>query len=248
MAPYNLLSTAPMFALYANAYAARYGLTGRQLGAIAVNSRTMAAHNPNAIYRQPITIEDYLASRLIADPLRLYDCDTHIDGSTALIISAREAARDLARPPLRIEALGLGASALGVGRHEGDFTALPGMQLAGRRMWERTDLTPADLDFAQVYDGFSILTLLWIEALGLCGPGEAGAFVEGGERIGLAGELPLNTSGGQLSAGRFHGYGHTFEACQQLWGLCGSRQVPGARVGVVSNGGFGYGCMVLARD
>ncbi|WP_242130327.1 thiolase family protein [Sphingobium sp. Sx8-8] len=247
-APYNALSAAPMFALYANAYFRAYGATERQLGAIAVNSRAMAALNPNAIYREPITIEDYLTSRLISDPLRIFDCDTHIDGSTALILSHCDAARDSRLPPLRIEAMGLGASGLGVGLHEGDFTGMPGMAVAGRMLWSRTDMTPADLDFAQIYDGFSILTLFWMEALGLCGRGEAAAFVEGGARIGLDGEIPLNTSGGQLSAGRFHGYGHTHEACMQLWGLAGERQVRDARAGIVSNGGFGYGCLLLARD
>jgi acetyl-CoA acetyltransferase len=91
------------------------------------------------------------------------------------------------------------------------------------------DLTPKDLDFAQIYDGFSTLTLLWLEALGICGAGEAASFVEGGERIALDGVLPLNTSGGQPSTGRFHGYGHTYEACLQLWGLADERQVKDAR-------------------
>jgi acetyl-CoA acetyltransferase len=129
----------------------------------------------------------------------------------------------------------------------GDFTALPAAK-AGAMLWSRTDLKPGDVDVAQIYDGFSILTLLWLEALQLCGRGEAAAFVEGGTRIGLAGELPLNTSGGQLSAGRFHGYGHTYEACLQLWGLAGQRQVEDAKVCVVSNGGYGYGALLLRRE
>jgi acetyl-CoA acetyltransferase len=112
-------------------------------------------------------------------------------------------------------------------------------------LWARTDLKPSDVDVAQIYDGFSILTLLWLESLGFCERGEAAAFVEGGSRIGLDGELPMNTSGGQLSAGRFHGYGHTYEACLQLWGRAGARQVRNARVCAVSNGGFGYGALLL---
>jgi len=212
-----------------------------------VNSRAMAALNPNAIYRKPITIDDYLASRLISDPLRLYDCDTHIDGSTALVLSHRDAVREGPNVPIRIEAMGMGISGFGVGLHTGDFTEMPARR-AGDMLWARTDFTPKDLDFAQIYDGFSILTLMWLEALSICGPGEAAAFVEGGSRIGLTGELPLNTSGGQLSAGRFHGYGHTYEACLQLWNKGGARQVQGARTGVVSNGGFGYGCLLLTTD
>ncbi len=99
-----------------------------------------------------------------------------------------------------------------------------------------------------IYDGFSIHVWLWMEALGLAPVGEACRFVEGGARIALDGELPLNTGGGQLSAGRFHGFGHIHEACVQLWGRGGGRQVANARTCVVSNGGYGYGAMVLRRD
>lgn len=245
--PFHAHSPTNLWALYAQAYFAKYGATERQLGAIAVNARRMAAHNPNAIYRDPITIDDYLASRVISSPLRLYDCDTHIDGATALVLSHRDAARDLANPPLAIEAMGMAVSKLGMGIHEGDFTTLPA-ERAGAMLWSRTDLAPGDVDVAQIYDGFSILTLLWLEAVGLCRRGEAAAFVEGGSRIALDGELPLNTSGGQLSAGRFHGYGHIHEACVQLWGRGGGRQVRDAGVSLVTNGGYGYGALLLRRD
>ena len=245
--PFNAVSPINLWALYAQAYFHKYGATSEQLGWVAVNGRRMAALNPNAIYRKPITIDDYLASRIISSPLRLFDCDTHIDGSTALIISHRGAARDLRNPPLKIEAMGMAVGGIGEGVHKGDFTTIPA-ERAGDMLWSRTDLTPADVDVAQIYDGFSILTLLWLEAIKLCGRGEAAAFVDGGTRIGLGGELPLNTSGGQLSAGRFHGYGHTYEACLQLWGRGGERQVQDARVCAVANGGYGYGALLLRRD
>jgi acetyl-CoA acetyltransferase len=244
--PFGAVSPVNMWALYAQAYFSKYGTTAEQLGAIAVNGRRMAAMNPNAIYRKPLTLDDYLASRITSSPLRLYDCDTHIDGSTALVLSHRDAARDLQRRPIAIEAMGMSIGGVGVGLHTGDFTTLPADK-AGDMLWSRTDLKPRDVDVAQIYDGFSILTLLWLEALHMCDRGEAAAFVEGGSRIGLDGELPLNTSGGQLSAGRFHGYGHTYEACLQLWGLAGNRQVKDADVCVVSNGGYGYGALLLRR-
>jgi acetyl-CoA acetyltransferase len=116
-------------------------------------------------------------------------------------------------------------------------------------MWERTDLTPADVDVAELYDGFSILTMVWLEELGFCGKGESGSFVEGGSRIALDGEIPLNTSGGQLSAGRLHGFGFLHEACLQLRGDGGDRQVPGGpEVAVVANGGGPIaGSMLLTR-
>jgi acetyl-CoA acetyltransferase len=118
---------------------------------------------------------------------------------------------------------------------------------AGAQLWSRTDLTPADVDTAQLYDGFSFLTLAWLEALGFCAKGESGAFVEGG-RLELGGALPTNTWGGQLSGGRLHGYGFLAEAIRQLRGECGPRQVPDCEVAVVANGGGPIaGCMLLTR-
>lgn len=245
--PYNALSPINTFALYAQAYFEKYGATEEQLGMIAVNNRRNAAHNENAIYRKPLSLEDYLASRVISSPLRLYDCDSHIDGSTAIVISHRDAAKDLRNPPLHIESIGMSVSGLWVGKYEGDFTTLKADK-AGEMLWSRTDLKPKDMDCAQIYDGFSIHVWLWMEALGLVPRGEACRFVEGGSRIALDGELPLNTGGGQLSAGRFHGYGHIHEATVQLWGRGGGRQVQQARTCIISNGGYGYGAMILRRD
>lgn len=244
--PFNAYSPANLFALYAQAYLHKYGATQDQLGAVAVNGRCWAAHNPNAIYRTPITIDDYMSSRIVSSPLRVLDCDTHIDGSTAILLSHRNAAYELKREPIEIESMGISLGGIGVGLHLGDFTSLRSDK-AGAMLWSRTDLKPADVDLAQIYDGFSIHTLMWLESLGLCGRGEAAAFVAGGKRIGPGGDLPLNTSGGQLSAGRFHGFGHTHEACLQLWGRAGERQVQNARVCVVSNGGFGFGALLLRR-
>lgn len=245
--PYNALSPINTFALYAQAYFEKYGATEEQLGMIAVNNRRNAAHNENAIYRKPLSLDDYLASRVISSPMRLYDCDSHIDGSTAIVISHRDAAKDLRNPPLHIESIGMSVSALWVGKYEGDFTTLKADK-AGEMLWSRTDLKPKDMDCAQIYDGFSIHVWLWMEALGLVPRGEACRFVEGGSRIALDGELPLNTGGGQLSAGRFHGYGHIHEATVQLWGRGGGRQVSDARTCIISNGGYGYGAMILRRD
>lgn len=245
--PFNAHSPINTFALYAQAYFDKYGATAEQLGAVAVNGRRNAAHNPNAVYRKPLTLEDYLASRVISTPLRLYDCDSHIDGATAIVLSHRDAAKDLRNPPLHIEAIGMSMGGLWTGQFRGDFTAMEADR-AGDMLWNRTDLRPADLDCAQIYDGFSIHVLLWMEAMKIVGRGEAAAFVEGGKRISIDGELPLNTGGGQLSAGRFHGYGHSHEACVQLWGRGGERQVKDAKTCLVTNGGYGYGAMLLRRD
>ncbi|MEY2449530.1 MAG: hypothetical protein QOH79_3006, partial [Acidimicrobiaceae bacterium] len=124
---------------------------------------------------------------------------------------------------------------------------------AAAQMWTRTDLEPADVDVAECYDGFSFITLAWLEALGFCGKGEGGPFIDGGERIARDGLIPLNTHGGQLSSGRLHGYGFIHEACVQLWGEGGERQVvrPGGRqpeVGIAAAGGGPLGgCLLLTR-
>jgi acetyl-CoA acetyltransferase len=120
---------------------------------------------------------------------------------------------------------------------------------AAKHLWSRTSLRPADVDTVQLYDGFSVLALVWLEALGFCKPGEGGTFVEGGSRISLGGELPLNTAGGQLSGGRLHGYGLVHESVLQLRRQAGDRQVAGAQVVAVSNGGGPIaGTMLLTAE
>ena len=117
---------------------------------------------------------------------------------------------------------------------------------AAAELWRRADVGPGDVDFAELYDGFSFLTMVWLEALGICREGESGPFVDGGARIALDGELPLNTYGGQLSAGRLHGHWVLHEACTQLRGDAGERQVPNHEVAIVSTGGGPIAtCMVL---
>ena len=237
LVPFEAPSASNWIALTASRYAHEFGLKREQLAQIALNARRNAGLNPKAVYRTPITMDDYLAARMISTPLCLFDCDVPVDGATAVIVSAPEARADLAGQPVTIESI---CGPL-YGRDSWDqmpdgtrFAA----EDAGQRLWAMTDLRPKDVDVAALYDGFSFLSLLWLEGLGFCGRGEAGSFVEGGQRIALDGELPLATGGGQLSAGRLHGLGHFCEAVQQLRGQGGERQVPnGPRVAVVSNGG-----------
>ena len=121
---------------------------------------------------------------------------------------------------------------------------------ASAMLWNRTELTHADVDVAELYDGFSFIALAWLEALGFCGKGEGGPFVDGGTRIALDGQIPLNTQGGQLSGGRLHGFGFLHEACLQLRGEAGARQVPGLPQVAVAAAGCGPlgGCLLLTRD
>lgn len=246
--PYGAASAAVWIAMMAGRHFHEYGTTREQLAQIAITARTNAAGNPNAIFREPMSLDDYLNVRMISDPFCLYDCDVPVDGSTAIIVSHIDAAKDLKRPPLRVEAVG---SALH-GRPSWDqFDDLTTMALrdAAKMMWSRTDLKPKDVDVAELYDGFSFIALAWLEALGFCGKGEGGPFIEGGASIARDGVVPLNTHGGQLSAGRLHGYGFLHEACLQLWGEGGARQVPGnPEVAVAAAGGGPLGgCLLLSR-
>jgi acetyl-CoA acetyltransferase len=244
--PYGAPSAANWIGMMAMRHFHEFGTTREQLGQIALNARRNAARNPNAIYTEPLTMDDYLGARMISEPLCLFDCDVPADGSTAVIVSRADAAPDLRRPPVGIEAVGTALRGRPSWDQWDDLTTMA-CRDAGAMLWERTDLTPGDVDVAELYDGFSFITLAWLEALGFCGHGEGGPFVEGGTRIARDGELPLNTHGGQLSGGRLHGYGFLHEACLQLWGEAGDRQVQGGPEVAVAAAGGGplAGCMLL---
>jgi acetyl-CoA acetyltransferase len=244
--PVGMLSPVCQVAPFAARYLYDFGATREQLGWIPVTQRAHAALNPDAVYRDPLTIDDYLAARMISTPICLYDCDVPADGATALVVSAIEAAPDL-RSPVGIEAMAGVIDGRPSWEQWEDMSRVG--HATGQALWARTDLRPADVDVAELYDGFTIEVVWWLEALGFCGTGEAGDFVDGGTRIGLDGELPLNTWGGQLSGGRLHAaFGHTAEAVRQLRGEAGDRQVAGAEVAAVSNvGGYEAGAALLTR-
>jgi acetyl-CoA acetyltransferase len=236
--PFAAPSAAPWIAMMAQRHFHEFGTTREQLGQIAVNARRNAALNPKAIYTDAMSLDDYLNVRMIASPLGLYDCDVPCDGATAVIVSHVDTIPDLRRPPVHVEAVGTALRGRPSWDQFDDLTTMA-CRDAGAQLWTRTDLTPADVDLAEMYDGFSFIAMAWLEAMGFCGHGEGGPFVEGGTNIARdGGVLPLNTHGGQLSAGRLHGYGFLHEACAQLWGEAGARQVPGGpEVGVACAGG-----------
>ncbi|HSA50877.1 MAG TPA: thiolase family protein [Yinghuangia sp.] len=244
--PVGALSPVCQIAPYAARYMHDHGATREQLAWIPVTQRAHAALNPDAVYRTPLTVEDYLAARMISTPICLYDCDVPADGSTAIVVSAAQTAADL-RAPVAVEAMA------GVVDGRPSWDQWEDMTRVGHAtaeaLWNRTGLRPRDVDVAQLYDGFTIEVIWWLEAMGFCKPGEGAAFVEGGTRIALGGELPLNTWGGQLSGGRLHAaFGHTAEAVRQLRGEAGERQVHGAEVAAVTNvGGYEAGAALLTR-
>lgn len=244
--PFGAMSAAHTLALNAQRHFHRYGTTRETLGWIALNQRANAALNPTAIYRDPMTMSDYLSARPITTPFGLYDCDVPCDGAVAVVVSAVDAAADLAKPPVRIEAVGTQI----IERTDWDQTTLthePQVLGQAAHLWTRTDLRPADVDVAELYDGFTFNCLSWIEALGFCGIGESKDFLDGGTNIARDGVLPLNTHGGQLSHGRTHGMGLIHEAVSQLRGEAGDRQVANAKVAVASSGGLTPSGVLLLR-
>jgi acetyl-CoA acetyltransferase len=234
--PYGASSAANWIGMLASAHFDRYGTTRETLGWIALNARKNAARTPWAIYKDPLTMDDYMEARMITTPFGLYDCDVPCDGSVAIIVSRKDLAADMRQKPVLVDAVGTQITER-VSWDQGMLDHEPQVTGPAAHLWTRTDLKPADVDLVELYDGFSFNCLSWIEALGFCGWGEAKDFLDRGAAIALDGSLPLNTHGGQLSSGRLHGYGFLHEAVTQLRGDGGERQVAHAETAVVSSGG-----------
>lgn len=247
LVPANAMSASNWAGWMATRYFHEFGMTREHLGMVATGERAFAQLNPLAVMQAPLTMDDYLQARMISSPLGLFDCDVPIDGACVVIISAADAARDCARAPLIIESMGAALESQETWDQRADLTTM-GAHDAGADMWQRTDMKPDDVDVLALYDGFSIFVPYWLEALGFCGHGEAKDFIAEGN-IGPGGRFPVNTGGGQLSGGRLHGFGLLHEACIQLWGDGGERQVANARSAVCGmGGGFIAGSMLLRRD
>lgn len=244
--PFGAFSGPNWMALYARRHMHEYGTTREQIAEISLNGRRNAALNPKAVLTKKLTLDEYMSSPMISDPLCLYDCDIAIDGATAVVISDAGFAPDTPNRAIHFEAVGSALHGRASWDQWEDMTTTAAMS-AGKHLWSRTDLKPSDVDTAQLYDGFTVLTLYWLEGMQFCGHGESGAFVDGGDRISLAGELPLATGGGQLSGGRLHGFGHLYEACLQLRGEAGARQVQEANVAAVSAGAGPLASCLLLR-
>lgn len=245
-APYGAMSAANWIAVHASQYFHKYGADRSLLGAVAVTTREHAALNPDAVYREPITLDDYYDARMVTTPFGLYDCDVPVDGAVAVIVSAVDALDETAKPPVLVDAVGT-QMVERLSWDQGTLTHEPQTWGPARHLWSRTTLRSDDVDLALLYDGFSFNAVSWLEALGFCGIGEAGDFVDGGRGIRLGGRLPLNPHGGQLSAGRLHGFGFVREAMLQLRAEAGGRQVADAGVAVVTTGGGAPGSAMLLR-
>jgi acetyl-CoA C-acetyltransferase len=223
------------YAMVAQRHMHEYGTTSEQLAEIAVTMRQHASLNPHAKYRDPITVEDVLASRVISAPLHLLDCCMISDGGGALVLTSVERARDLRHAPVVI--LG-GAEAVRHSEHgQRDLLDIAARQ-SGPLAFARAGLAHRDVDLCMVYDSYTITVLATLEALGFCAPGEGGAFCSGG-RLGLGGALPTNLDGGGLSSNHpgMRGIFLVIEATHQLRGEAGPRQVAGAEIALVHGTG-----------
>lgn len=245
---WGMFGNAANSALGARRHMALYGTTSEQLGAVAVTMRRHASLNPNATMRKPMSIADHQASRLIVDPLHLLDCCIISDGGVALIVTSPERAADSRKPAAILWGMGQGHTLQNLGTP--DWWYLPHQADAVSRAYRMAGVGPKDIDVAQLYDNFTIAVLFWLEHAGFVGVGESGPFVEGGTRIGLGGELPVNTAGGNLSESYMQGWLHIVEGVRQVRGESGDRQVPGAELCLVTGRGMTLNtasCLVLGR-
>jgi acetyl-CoA acetyltransferase len=227
-APYGYFAPPQQFAMFTRAHMIKYGTTHEQLGHIAVGQRANAVKNPRALKRDPITLDDYLASRWLAEPLRLLDCCLETDGACAVVVTSAERARDLAAPPVLISGAVWGGGDSFFSGQGGDFTVSEAARIAPR-LYTMAGVGPADIDVAELYDCFTYSVLVQLEDYGFCPKGEGGPYAASGATR-LDGPLPVNTHGGFLSEGYVHGINHVAEAVAQLRGTAGDRQVSGAEV------------------
>ena len=240
--PYGLLMAAAAYALPTRRHMHLYGTRPEHLGLLAVTFREHASRNPRAVMgKKPMTLDDYYASPMIADPHHLFDCCLESDGACAVVVTTEERARDLSRRPVEILASEQGAPQ---GYAFGPFTnanvadeiyATGGTEEMANRLWGKAGLKPSDVDVAQIYDHFTGCVLMQIEDYGFCARGEGGPFIESGALSWKDGTLPTNTHGGSLSEAYIHGLNHVVEGVRSLRGESTS-PVEGAEVCLVTSG------------
>lgn len=232
--PYGMTSPGAVHSMLFQRHAAMYGTTSEQLGAISIAFRKHAALNPTAVMRKPITMEDYLASRFICEPLRLLDYCLINDGGVAMILTAGDRAKDMKQRPVYVRGLAQ-VSRLAQGELPDDF-GYAAMQRASKTVYEMAEVKREDVDALMIYDNFTPIVIFALEGFGFCPKGEGGRFVEGGA-LELGGRYPTNTNGGHLSESYMQGWNLQVEAVRQLRGGLHDRQVPDAQLVQYLQGG-----------
>jgi acetyl-CoA acetyltransferase len=237
--PQGYLVPPQWFAMFCRRHQYEYGSTSEDLGAIAVQQREHASHNPHAVGRTPITLDDYLNSRWINEPFRVFDCCYEVDGAVAIVVTSAERAADLAHKPVHL--LGAADSNRFGGSVDqwDDMTSMFSRDTAPK-LWSRTGLKASDIDVACMYDCFTFTVMATFEDFGFCDKGEVGDYFRAG-RATYGGDVVVNPHGGLLSEGYIHGLNHHYEAVLQLRGEAGDRQVAGAETALVTSGAGPYG-------
>jgi acetyl-CoA acetyltransferase len=237
-APAGWIVPPQWFAMWARRHQHKYGSTCEDLGQIATQQRAHAVPNEHAVMRKPMSMDDYLAGRWINEPFRVYDCTAEVDGAVAIVLAHEDVAVGCRQDPVWL--VGSSNSQSGAGWSAWDDPSAMYARTAGPRIWQRTGLTPADMDLACMYDCFTYTVMATMEGYGFCQPGEVGAFFAAG-RATYGGDVVVNPHGGLLSEGYIHGLNHHYEAALQLRGAAGHRQVPDARLALVTAGGGPFG-------
>ena len=233
------------YASWAGRYFYEYNAKREHFGYVAVNGRSGAMKNPLAVFQTPLTMDDYLSARMIREPLCLFDMDVPVSGADALVLTTAERARDLPKKPVFIHAASAGMVYPGNAGNEDQQIDLQhhGQQITVKDLRGKSDIWAPDIDVFFAYDGFTMITMQWIENVGWCGPGEGGPFLESNwdaaaSKILVNGHIPINPHGGSLSEGGTQGSGHVREAVVQLRGEAGARQVPDASTALLLLGGM----------
>jgi len=250
-APFGWITYPQAMAMWCRRHMIEYGTTSEQLGEVAVTFRRNASINPRAMQRTPITMDDYMASRMIVEPFRMLDICLETDGACAVLVTGADRAKDLKHKPVYVM-----GGAYGGGPDQGEdlFDAVRWpdhshnyAKYISDDLWKSAGIGPTDIDVAQIYDCFTYSILMQLEGFGFCKEGEGGSFVQGG-RIARGGDLPLNTAGGLLSEGYIHGLNHVIEAVQQLRGQAGPRQIDGAETCLTTAGAMTCGSAMVLRN
>ena len=250
--PYGLLTAPQSFALHAQRHVIEYGTKPEHFAAVALSCRANANRTPHAQMRdKTLTLDEYLGSRMIATPLRLFDCCLESDGACAVVVTRAERAKDAPNGAALIRAVAQGAArGMSGGMMFPSVTWDEPLQLSLPRvaasLWSRAGLGPRDIDVAQIYDCFTISVLLALEGYGLCGRGESGPFAASGA-IASSGSMPINTDGGNMSGGYVHGLNHVVEGVRQMRGTS-DVQISGAETCLVTSGPIGISSALVLRS